>query len=160
MRLLALLILSFNCMAADTEWRGIVLLQPEVSIRDKNPDIQGVSDYIKAAQIAVGDRLKPAALPRSSGFVVFAVRKGGLSNAWLDVSPALPVELEQDIIVELRKIKPFRVDSGTLVFATRVSINGGSGPNAPMPFPAAWRKATEGSDEPVEVEALVERLWP
>ena len=158
--LLALLLLPMSCFAADVEWRAIVLLQPEVSIREKNPDVQAVSNYIKAAQSAAAGRIAQEELPKSSGYIVFAVRQGGLSNAWLDFSPAMPTDMEQQILAAVRGVEPFRVDQGTLVFAVRASINGAPDPASPMPFPAAWREATEGSDEPIEVEALVGRVWP
>ena len=158
--LLLMLFLPPALFAADVEKGPIVLLQPDVSLQEKRPNVAAVSDYIKAAQQRFADTLAPESLQKTSGFIVFAVRKGRLSNAWLDFTPALPPRTEAKVLSSIKAVPPFDVATGTMVFAVQASVGGAALPTSRMPFPKEWQAATEGSEEPIEVEALVQRVWP
>jgi len=162
MKILLVLLLLFPTLtqAANVEKGFIVLLQPDMSLREKDPDMDSVSDYIKVAQNELSKLLASEKLPKASGFMVFAIRTGGLSNVWLDFKPGFSPELEAKILHSLKAIPPFKVAKGTMVFALSASINGADQPAGPTPFPKEWQAAMSDPKEPMEVEALVLRVWP
>jgi hypothetical protein len=158
---LSLMLLSpAIALAANVEKGSIVLLQPEISLQEKNPDVAAVSDYITEAQRRFSSILAPESLSKTSGFIVFAVRAGRKSNVWLDFKPALPPETEAKVLASIKAIPPFNVTKGTMVFAVQASVGGADLPTSPTPFPKEWQAAIAGNNEPIEVEALVQRVWP
>ncbi|MDR2012515.1 MAG: hypothetical protein LBQ20_05640 [Rhodanobacter sp.] len=158
--LLLLLAVSAICTAAELKTGGVVLLQPDQSLQQKGFVVSDLANYIRQVQAASISAVQPSQLPPSSGFVVVAVRAGGKSNAWLDISPSLPPELEQAFIQGLRQIPPFHVSNGTVLFGIQVMVNGAAPPTKKIPNPAAWQKAAATLKNPIEVENLVQVLWP
>lgn len=158
--LVALSMLPLACSAAELKTGSIVLLQPYVSMQEKQPDVKAMAAYIKSASAAAADAARKATLPKSSGFLVFAVREGGLSNAWVAINPALPASVEANIVSAIRRVPSFPIAKGTLVFAARTSINGAPEPAENMPMPMAWKAAIAGRKESIETEALVGLVWP
>ncbi len=158
--LVALLMLPLACNAAELKTGSIVLLQPEASMREKQLDVKAMAAYLRAASAAAADSARQETLPMSSGFLVFAVREGGLSNAWVDMTPALPPSVEAKIVSAIQRVPSFPVARGTLVFAAKTSINGASEPAGNMPLPMAWKAAIAGRKESIEIEALVGLAWP
>ena len=123
-------------------------------------DVKQVGDYLLTGHALVERAIKSARLQPSSGFIVYAIREGGRSNAWLDMQPPLPPKLEAAIIQSLRAMKPFPVANGTALIAEKVMINGAVEPVGHVPNPAAWRAVMASHHEPVELEALVKLVWP
>jgi hypothetical protein len=158
--LLALSLLSLACDAAELKTGSVVLLQPEVSMREKQPDVTAMAVYIKTASAAAADAVRNATLQKSSGFLLFAVREGGLSNAWVEMDPALPPGVEANIVTAMRRVPPFHIARGTLVFAVKTMINGAPEPVEHIRLPMAWKAAIAGKNESIETEALVGLVWP
>lgn len=162
MKILAigLMLCASLCSAADLASGTYVLLQPDEELQKKELNVQDFASSAKAAESAATNTLKPLKLGRSTGFIVFAVREGKRSNAWLDLKPALPAAVEAKVIASIRSIPPFHVANGTVVFALKIMINGAPETDEQSPFPAAWRTVMASNKEPVEAEALVKLIWP
>lgn len=157
--LLALLAPSL-CHSAETNFGGLVLLQPEYVLQQRGISAQEFVSFVKAAQAITTEAWRKQRLPKTSGFLVFAVRAGGKVNAWLDMEPAISNEIEIKTLQLLRSQTGFPVSSGTIVFAIKVSINGANETSRQMPFPKAWKVAVEGKAGSVEIENLVNMVWP
>lgn len=157
---LCALLLSMTAPAATLNTGDVVLLQPDAALQQKGLDIDGFAHYVKAAQALAVAAALPVALPPASGFVVMAVRAGNRSNAWVDIQPALPTAVEQQLLQNLRKLPPFHVTNGTVLFAIQVMVNGAAPPAKPYPQPQAWQAVAATRTEPVEVEELVQLVWP
>lgn len=158
--MLLLLLLPTVSHAATVGKSAIVLLQPEAVLQKKNPDIAAASIYVEAAQERFARNVVAESLPPTSGFIVFAIRKGGHSNVWLDFEPALPEKIEAEALASIKAIPPFKVAEGTMVFAVMTTINGAAVPDSLVPYPDAWRAVTAGNPESFEIEALVDKVWP
>jgi hypothetical protein len=162
MRLFAILLFlaASVCSAAELKSGAIVLLQPDFDLQTKGFKVDDLAAYLKATEAAAAANLKPKKLDQSSGFIVFAVRQGNLTNAWVDFKPALPAEAEAQLIASVRKVPAFPVAHGTVVFAIKVMINGAAERPEPTPFPAAWRAAMSKQDRPLDIESVVTLVWP
>lgn len=151
---------STFCKATELKMGGVVLMQPEYVLQERGIAASDLADYIRSAQAASENALRAVKLPPSSGFLVLAVREGNKSNAWTDFHPVLPVMAEDRLIQAIRKIPPFKVANGTVIFAVQLMVNGAAAPVEPLPRPAAWLKAMENSNASMEVEELVRVVWP
>lgn len=160
--LLGLLISLAHSASAGTsyEMQNVVLLQPE-SVMQPRLEAKALAAYIAALDLAAGKVFATEKYPPAGGFLVVAVRPGRQSAAWLDFRPALPATADTNIIARLRAVPAPQVKEGPVVFAMRVSLDGGSLPqDQMMPRPAAWSEQANRAGQPIEVGDLVERVWP
>lgn len=139
----------------------IMLLQPESVLSERIPGVQQVTDYIKAVGAAADRSLAAEPKPyESAGFIAVAVRPGGLSKVWFDISPTLPADVEARLRQALESVPAFAARNGVVVFALNVTL-WGSPPTGPgSPAPTAWQDAMAGGAEPLEIGALVDKVWP
>ncbi|HSI86848.1 MAG: hypothetical protein ACAI35_05605 [Candidatus Methylacidiphilales bacterium] len=145
--------------AADSKVVNVVLLQPESSLFEKDPDVKAVSAYITRVKEEFARTILTENLEKTSGFVICAVRTGKKSNAWLDFKPELPPKVANALLTRLKTIPPYAIKKGTMVFAVSFTVNGAA-PRSGVPSPKEWSEATTGTTVPVEVEDLVSRVWP
>ncbi|MBI3716416.1 MAG: hypothetical protein HY255_10525 [Betaproteobacteria bacterium] len=157
--LLAMLAPSF-CLSAEATFGALVLLQPESVLEQRGISVQEFAKFVKTAQAITTEAWREPQLPKSSGFLVLAVRSGGKINAWLDMEPALPREIETKTLKLLRSQTGFAVSSGTIVFAIKTSLPGAIESARQTPFPAEWKAALQSKGNPVEIENLVNLVWP
>jgi hypothetical protein len=137
-----------------------VLLQPDVLYRERVANADMLAAYIRTVQKAVKERVeKSSEQPPSTGFIVVALRPGQRSNAWLDVEPALPAALGQELIAAVRGILPLRVNKGPVVFALKVSLWGGKETARTLPNPEEWKVVEQQNMLPLETGELVEKVW-
>jgi hypothetical protein len=155
-----LLSVSTTCIAAEAKFGSIVLMQPDSELRAKQIDANQLAGYIKSVQAEILIGVGTKALPRSSGFVVFAVRDSGESRVWLDMKPAWPEEKAATIFAAARKVPAFPVGHGDVVFAIKLSIDGAGETPGNMPMPSAWRNAIRDVKQPLPVEQVVGLAWP
>lgn len=154
------LCVSTACIASEAKFRSVVLLQTDSELNAKRVDINQLAVYIRAVQAEILTGVGAEALPRSSGFVVFAVREGGESRVWLDMEPAWPEGKAATISNAVRKVPPFAVGHGDVVFAIRLSIDGAGDMPKNTPMPSAWRNAIRDVKQPLHVEQIVGLAWP
>lgn len=148
------------CLAAELTSGRIVLLQPDESLKQKGIVVTELANYIKLTQSVASAVLNPVETEPASGFLVIAIREGNKSNAWLDFSPPLPPAIELKLINEIRNIPPFKVLKGTVIFAIGFNVNGSTLSPEKFPSPVAWQKVASKQNAPIEVEQLVELVWP
>lgn len=158
---LVLVAFSLAVWAAEPVQRqAIVLLQPEQVIAARVSGAQALADYLQAVQAAASRAVAAAPEQRAAGgFLVIAVKPERLSNAWLDIRPALPAEVEAAVIQAMRAVPPPAVREGPVVMAICVSIWNGTAPTQGLPSPIEWQRAVSLAGQPLETGDLVERIW-
>ncbi|MXV13253.1 hypothetical protein DYQ93_19810 [Xanthomonas sp. LMG 8992] len=141
--------------------QNLMLLQPEAVIRDRAGNIEALAAYVKALDAAASRELAQVGTPRpAAGFVAVAVRPGGRSRVWLDVTPALPDAVANTLVTALERVPPFEGKGGVVVFALNVTLWDAPPTQRQGPSPAAWQRAAEGEQSPIEIGDLVDRVWP
>lgn len=160
--LFGLIISLANIASAETSYevQKIFLLQPDF-IMERRIEAKALAPYISSLNTAAEKAFATEKYPPTGGFLVIAVRPGKQSAAWLDFRPALPVKVDEKIIARLRAVPPPQVKEGPVVFAIRVSLEGGASPqDQMMPHPTAWSEEANRAGQPIEVGDLVDRVWP
>jgi hypothetical protein len=139
----------------------IMLLQPEFIFSERSPGAQEVSDYITSLGSAAGKALaKEQKHYKAAGFIAIAVRPGGLSKVWFDLKPALPADVEERLKQALESSPPFSAKKGVVVFALNITLGSASPTGPGFPAPVAWQDAMTDESEPLEIGALVDKIWP
>jgi hypothetical protein len=140
----------------------VVLLQSGQIIEQR---VEGGADAMAAYMKRLGDaateamRANPQQIP-TAGFIVVAVRPAGQTHAWFDFKPALGEQATSALTHVVETVQPAAVKSGDVVFALRVSIWGAKPPAAYAPAPQEWRDAAKKAGHKLEIDALVDQLWP
>ena len=140
----------------------IVLLQPGTLIEQRvDGGADAMADYLKRLGEAAKEAMRenPQQIP-SSGFIVVAVRPGGKTHAWFDFKPALSDKTTAALTHVVETVAPTPVKSGNVVFALRVSLWGARPPEKYAPAPQEWRDAAKQAGHKLELDALVDQLWP
>jgi len=140
----------------------VVLLQAGSIIEQRvEGGANAMADYVRrlgdAATEAV--RANPQQIP-SAGFIVVAARPGGKAHAWFDFKPPLASKTAEALTHVVETVPPAPVKTGDVVFALRVSVWGAKAPAAYAPSPQEWRDAAKQAGHKLEIEALVDQLWP
>ncbi len=139
---------------------GVSLLQPEYVLQERVSNVSDLGNYLKAVQASVGQTVSAIAPHQpTSGFIVVAVRPGQISNAWLDISPPLSPQVASSLIAAAKSVRPFSAKGGIVLIGLKVGLWGGPETTAATPFPAEWREVADAAGEPLEVGALVEKVW-
>lgn len=139
---------------------GVVLLQPDVVLKERVPNVNELAEYIRAIEVAAQSEVVASTQhPKSSGFIVVAVRPGQRTNVWLDFEPPLPSLLENAVIAKVKTIQPFQARNGVVIFSLKVGLWGGAEPARVAPFPSAWKAAAQKAGRSLETGALVESIW-
>lgn len=158
--LLSILLSGSAFAAKPYSMQGVLLLQPDFVLTER-VEVADLSIYIKSITAAADTTLAGIDKPvPSAGFIVVAVRPGGRSRVWLDFSPTLPPAIAERLRASLGQVAPFRADGGIVVFALNSTLWGAEATSRPMPSPSEWNNAMKSLDGPIEIEALVERVWP
>ncbi|WP_244667338.1 hypothetical protein [Xanthomonas sp. D-109] len=141
--------------------QNLMLLQPEAVMRERAENVDALAAYVKALDATASRELSRVSTPRpTSGFVAVAVRPGGRSRVWLDVTPALPDTVANTLVTALERVPPFQASGGVVVFALNVTLWGAPPTERQGPSPAAWQRAAEGQAAPMQIGDLVDRVWP
>lgn len=139
---------------------GVVLLQPDFVLQERVPDVNALVDYVRAIEAAAKSEVVASNQhPKSSGFIVVAVRPGQKSNVWLDFDPPLPSELAVAVIAKIKTIQPFQARNGAVVFSLKVGLWGSSELARIAPSPLEWKAAAQKAGRPLETGELVELIW-
>jgi hypothetical protein len=140
----------------------IVLLQPGEMIEQRvDGGADALAAYVKRLGIAGNDamRANPEQIP-STGFIVVAARPGGLAHAWFDFQPALGEKATEALTQVVATVAPPTVRSGNLVFALRVGVWSTKPPAKYAPAPSEWNDAAKQAGHKLDVDAMVDQLWP
>ncbi len=140
----------------------IVLLQPGSLIEQRvDGGADAMAEYLKRLGEAETQAMRenPQQLP-ASGFIVVAVRPGGLAHAWFDFKPTLSDKTATALAHVVETVPPTPVKDGNIVFALRVSLWGAKPPEKYAPVPPEWREAGKQAGHKLDLDALVDQLWP
>ena len=144
------------------EQHDIVLLQPGTVIEKRvEGGADAMADYLKRLGEAATGALRdnPQQIP-SAGFIVVALRPEGKAHAWFDFKPALGDKTIAALTHVVETVPPTPVKNGDIVFALRVSVWGAKPPTAYAPAPQEWKDAAKQAGHKLDVDALVDQLWP
>ncbi len=156
---------SFHPASAATPYQmqNVMLLQPDFVLSNRLNSPLDLANYIKsigtAAETALSGASAGSSTP-SAGFIVMAVRPGGMSKVWFDFSPVLPPSLETQLRGSLQKVVPFSVKNGVVVFAISASLWGAAPTSQQGPRIAEWQQAVKQAGRPLEIDDILDRVWP
>jgi len=144
------------------EQHDIVLLQPGTLIEQRvEGGADAMAEYIKrlGAASTTAMRETPQQIP-TAGFIVVALRAGGRAHAWFDFKPALGAAATAALTHVVETVPPTPVKGGDVVFALRVSVWGAKPPTTVAPAPAEWKEAARQAGHKLDLDVLVDQLWP
>ena len=157
---LAVLFNSSAFAAKPYQLESLMLMQPDIILRDRIGSTQELANYVTSVGVATESALAAVAPTPTSGFIVLAVRPNGASKVWLDLSPALPTAVGARLRTSIEAVAPFPAKNGVVVFAINASLWGAAPSTQETPKPAEWLKVTEYLEGAIEIGDLVDRVWP
>jgi hypothetical protein len=143
------------------EQRGITMLQTEKVFFERVSGMKAFEVYVKDLVDAVDGAV--GKVPKGSptgGFLVVAVKPGGLSRVWLDVATPPADDVANVIVSGAQNVYPLSVKNGVVLFAIKISLWGGEPPKGMVPRPNAWEAEAERAGGSIELSELVLRVWP
>lgn len=162
-----LLMLASLVQAAEPRFDAVYFFQSEQTLQDKQVNIEDLARFSRKMQSNVWNALKKASMPNSSGFLVVAVRSDGQIAAWLDMQPALHEYYENEVIEAVRKVPPFAVAQGTVVFGIKMLVDTpkwlterAKHTTRSKPSPQEWKKAQATLANPADIDELMLAVWP
>ncbi|MDO9191975.1 MAG: hypothetical protein Q7U12_03665 [Undibacterium sp.] len=162
-----LLMLASLAQAAEPRFDAVYFFQSEQTLQDKQVNIEDLARFSRKMQSNVWNALKKASMPNSSGFLVVAVRSDGEIAAWLDMEPALHEYYDNQVIEAVKKVPPFAVAQGTVVFGIKMLIDTpkwltdrAKHTARSKPAPKEWKKAQETLANPGDMDELMLAVWP
>lgn len=138
----------------------VVLLQPDFVLKERLSSPESLRSYIDRVNVAVAEVVRASPDWRSGGFLVLALRPGGRSHAWLDMTPA--TEPAQDAALQraVNAVPAPEVKGGIVVFAVQVGLHGASsGDRTAMPAPSEWREFARRRPGNYEMGQLADLVW-
>jgi len=147
-------------LAAEPRFDATYFFQSEDELKEKQINFADMARYSRQLQLQIWKALKSANMSPSNGYLVVAVRADQAVAVWLDMEPALSEEYQEKISAAVKKVAPFAVAQGTVVFGLQMSINTAKHTQKSKPAPAAWQNAKRQGLRDNEIETLVEAIWP
>jgi hypothetical protein len=140
---------------------GVVLLQPSSMLEQRVPSVDALAEYIKAVEVAAREAVLAApSKAAAGGFIVVAVRPGRRSKVWLDFDASPGFDLSRQIVTKVAAVRPFEARSGSVVFAIKVGLWEGLESARVAPSPLEWKAVTSKSERPLEIDELLDKVWP
>lgn len=142
---------------------SVYFFQSEDELTKKKVNLEHVSIYVRNLQAAISKALKNAKnqqIPMTKAYVVVAVRSDNEVAVWLDAEPVMHEYFEYEITEAVRKLGPFQVDSGIVVFAVKMAINTPAHIEKALPEPKEWQAAKSKVGDPSDIEQVVLAAWP
>lgn len=166
-----LMLLMITCLASlasckmpsgsiQPRFDSVYFFQTEDELKQKKVDFEQVSIFSRNLQSAVAKAFKKGQVESSSGYVVVAVRSDGKIASWLDMEPALHEYYDYEISEAIRKLQPFEVSEGIVVFAIKMAVETPVHTKKEVPDPKDWKDARAKLEDPNNIEQLVLSLWP
>jgi hypothetical protein len=160
----ALAALLLSLLACDApivpRFDSVYFFQEEDALKAKKVNFEEMSVYTRSLQTAVAKVLKKAQVKPGNGYIVVAVRSDQETAVWLDMEPALHEYYDYEIVEAIKKLRPFAVDNGIVVFAIKMAIETPKHTEKAVPEPQAWKEAKKKIADPNDVEQLVLSIWP
>lgn len=169
--LLGILLLIFASLAslvnaAEPRFDSVYFFQSEKTLTDKQVNFEDLARFSRKMQSNVWNALKKASMPNSNGFLVVAVRADGEISAWLDMEPALHEYYDNQVIEAVKKVPPFAVAQGTVVFGIKMLIDTPKFMTArakhttrSKPSVKEWAAAQAKLSDPDDIDGLMLAVW-
>lgn len=153
-------LISQSAQAAVTRFDSVYFFQSEEVLLQKKVVFKDVARFSRQMQSRVWNVLKKVDMKPTNGYLVVAVRSDGEIMAWLDMKPVLHEYYEYEIVESIRKMQPFNVDSGFVVFGIKMAVETAKHTQQAIPEPAAWKAAKKVISDPDDIEELMFEVWP
>jgi hypothetical protein len=140
---------------------GVVLLQSSALLEERVASIDAMAEYVRAVEAAAreGVLASPSKRP-AAGFIVVAVKPGERARVWLDFDASPNFQTSRQIVTKVGALKPFEARKGPVVFALKVGLWDAFESKRVAPSPAEWKAATEKAGRQLELDQLVDTVWP
>ncbi|MES2049566.1 MAG: hypothetical protein V4447_14285 [Pseudomonadota bacterium] len=167
--LLGSLLLMFASLvhAAEPRFDTVYFYQSEKALQEKQVNFEDLARFSRKMQSNVWNALKKASMPNSSGFLVVAVRADGEISAWLDMEPALHEYYADQVVEAVKKVAPFAVAQGTVVFGIKMLIDTPKFMTdrtkhtaRSKPSVKEWKAAQAKLADPDDIDELMLAVWP
>jgi hypothetical protein len=162
-----LLIFASLAHAAEPRFDEVYFFQSEKMLTDKQVNFEDLARFSRKMQSNVWNALKKVSMPNSNGFLVVAVRGDGEISAWLDMEPALHEYYDNQVVDAVKKVPPFAVSQGTVVFAIKMMIDTPKFMTArtrhttrSKPSVKEWKAAQAKLTNPDDIDELMSAVWP
>lgn len=139
---------------------SVYFFQTEDELKQKKVDFEQISIFSRNLQSAVAKAFNGAQVANSNGYIVVAVRSDGKIASWLDMEPALHEYYDYEISEAIKKLEPFQVNEGIVVFAIKMAVETPVHTSKEVPDPKDWKEARAKLEDPNNIEQLVLSLWP
>jgi len=125
MKFLAVLSLfvCLQCDASETRFGGFYFYQNDAELKEKQVNLPDLARFSRQAQSAVWQVLKSVRMKPSTGYLILAIRDDKSIAVWLDMEPAIHEYYAATITDTIKKLLPFSVTDGAVVFAINMAIN-------------------------------------
>lgn len=154
------LVFSSALYAAQVRFDAHYFFQTEEVLKEKKVDFEDMARYSRNLHSQIWKTMKTAKVAPSAGYLVVAVRSDQEVAVWLDMEPSLHEYYETAIAEAVSKVRPFRVESGIVVFAVKLSVDTAKHTSKLVPEPSAWQAARKKLADPDNIEELVLSIWP
>src|SRR5688572_3024441 len=140
---------------------GVVLLQSSTLLEERVASIDAMAEYVRAVEVAARDGVlaSPSKRP-AAGFIVVAVKPGERARVWLDFDAPPNFQTSRQIVTKVGALKPFEARKGPVVFALKVGLWDAFESKRVAPSPPEWKAATEKAGRQLELDQLVDTVWP
>ncbi len=166
-----LLVLMFLCVGALAACKmpkqsimprfdSVYFFQTEDELKQKKVNFEQVSIFSRNLQSAVAKTFNGSQIATANGYIVVAVRSDGKIASWLDMEPNLHEYYEYEIAEAIKKLQPFEVSEGIVVFAIKMAVETPVHTSKEVPEPKDWKEARTKLEDPNNIEQLVLSLWP
>ena len=167
--LLSSLLFLFTSLvhAAEPRFDSIYFYQSEKALAEKQVNFEDLARFSRKMQSNVWNVFKKANMPNSNGFLVVAVRADGDISAWLDMEPALHEYYDNQVVEAVKKVPPFVVAQGAVVFAIKMLIDTpkfmtdrAKHTTRSKPSVKEWKAAISKMANPDDIDELMLAVWP
>jgi hypothetical protein len=139
---------------------SVYFFQNEEVLKTKKVNFEEMSVYTRGLQTVVAKVLKKAQIKPGNGYIVVAVRSDQEVAVWLDMEPVLHEYYDYEIVEAIKKLQPFAVENGIVVFAIKMAIETPKHTEKAVPEPQAWKEAKQKLADPNDIEQFVLSIWP
>jgi hypothetical protein len=146
--------------AAEPRFDATYFFQGEDELKEKQINFSDMARFSRQVQSQIWKALKSVDMAPGNGYLVIAVRADRAVAVWLDMVPALSEYNQEKINAAVKKVSPFAVAQGSVVFGLQMSINTAKQTQKSKPAPAAWQDAKRQGLRDSEIESLVAAVWP
>ena len=165
MKYLLCFFFSLSCLitsashASESRFGAFYFYQDEAALTSKHVDLKDMARFSRNVQSAIWKILKPVRIKSSTGYIIIAVREDGEMAVWLDMDPAVHPYYEAAIGDAIKKIQPFSISGGYVVFGLQMAIDTPKFTTRSNPIPKEWNAALKKwGDE--DMDRLMWAVWP